>query len=91
MPACASLDLANLTGELFSQGIALPVSPCVDLPPGAGLRLAIRRSLRVGARAGIPVEDLGVRADHMRPVTRRDLLDANADLLAFTESLLMGG
>ncbi len=135
-----SLDLANLTGELFSQGIALtdegfangfgraysgpvavladalcysacdfagganvwqhaylrdvwrarPDSPFVDLPPGAGLRLAIRRSLRVGARAGIPVEDLGVRADHVRPLTRRDLLDANADHLAFTESLLTG-
>jgi len=67
-----------------------PDSPFVELPAGAGLRLAMRRSLRVGARAGIPVEGLGVRADHVRPLTRADLLKGNTDLLAFAESVLAG-
>ena len=83
---------ANVWQHAYLRDVwrARPDSPFVDLPPGAGLRLAIRRSLRVGARAGIPVEGLGARADHVRPLTRRDLLDADADLLAFTESVLAG-
>jgi C-terminal processing protease CtpA/Prc len=37
-----------------------PDSPDRELPKGANMRVAIRRSLRVGAQAGVPVEDLGV-------------------------------
>ena len=65
-------------------------SPFVRLPEGADLRVAMRRSLRVGARAGLPVEGLGASADYVRSLTRRDLLEGNADLLAYAESLIVG-
>lgn len=35
--------------------------PLRPLPAGAGMRVSLRRTLRVGASAGQPVEDLGVR------------------------------
>ena len=62
----------------FSDGDGSPYRP---LPAGAGMRVAIRRSLRVGPSAGTPVEDLGVRADKVHQLTRRDVLAGNADLL----------
>jgi hypothetical protein len=46
------------------------------------MRVAIRRTLRVGAAAGTPVEDLGVRPDVRHLMTRRDLEEDNVDLLA---------
>lgn len=56
-------------------------SPYRSLPAGAGMRVSIRRSLRVGQMAGTPVEDLGVSADVPHRLTRRDVLDGNKDLL----------
>ncbi|MGA9598420.1 MAG: amidohydrolase family protein, partial [Acidimicrobiia bacterium] len=35
-------------------------NPLAPLPHGAGMRVAVRRTLRVGAQSGTPVEDLGV-------------------------------
>jgi hypothetical protein len=58
------------------------------LPNGAGLRVAIRRTLRVGRRAGSPVEDLGVFRDVRHHMTRNDLLQGNIDLIAKAASLL---
>jgi hypothetical protein len=52
------------------------------LPKDASMRVAIRRTARVGKRAGDPVEDLGVVPDLMHRMTRRDLLEQNADLIA---------
>jgi len=40
-----------------------PPSPFQTLPNEAGMSVAIRRSLRVGPRAGTEVEDLGVTPD----------------------------
>jgi len=65
-----------------------PPSPFQDLPNGAGMRVAIRRSLRVGARAGTEVEDLGVTPDVFHKVTRDDLLNANVDLLEAAAAIL---
>jgi hypothetical protein len=48
----------------------------------------LRRCLRVGKRFGQPVEDLGVVPDQRHELTRRDLLEDNADLMEFTGSLL---
>jgi hypothetical protein len=62
--------------------------PLQPLPGGANFRVALRRSLRVGARAGQPVEDLGVVPDELHDVTRRDLLEDNADLVAHAGRLL---
>ncbi|MFD7446622.1 S41 family peptidase [Streptomyces sp. NPDC059909] len=56
-------------------------TPYVPLPKGAGMRVSIRRTLRVGAQSGAPVEDLGITPDERHQMTRRDLIEDNADLL----------
>ena len=48
---------------------------------GANMRVAIRRTLRVGGLAGTPVEDLGVRARRPAPDDQDDVLGGNKDLL----------
>lgn len=67
-----------------------PGSPYVPLPKQADMRVSIRRTLRVGALAGTPVEDLGVRPDVRHELTRRDVLEGNADLLDAAGALLSG-
>jgi hypothetical protein len=63
-------------------------SPYRDLPGGVDMRVAIRRTLRVGATAGTPVEDLGVLPDERHWMTRQDVEGDNEDLLARAVSLL---
>ncbi|QYC42457.1 Peptidase family S41 [Nonomuraea coxensis DSM 45129] len=63
-------------------------SPYRELPGGANMRVAIRRTLRVHDRAGTPVEDLGVVPDERHRMTRRDVLGGNADLLEHAGRLL---
>jgi hypothetical protein len=65
-----------------------PGTPYKQLPKGAGMRVAIRRTLRVGRIAGTPVEDLGVVPDEVHGMTKADLLNANSDLLARAGELL---
>ncbi|MET7281463.1 S41 family peptidase [Kribbella sp. NPDC005582] len=65
-----------------------PTSPYEALPNGANLRVAIRRTLRVGELAGTPVEDLGIQPSELHRMTRADLLDGNVDLLARAGALL---
>lgn len=60
------------------------------LPSGADLRLAIRRTLRVGERSGTELEDLGVQAAVRHWTTRDDVLAGNIDLLAKAAELLSG-
>lgn len=62
--------------------------PLAALPGRADFRVALRRCLRVGDRSGQPVEDLGVVPDLRHDLTRRDLLEDNADLMEFAGSLL---
>lgn len=59
-----------------------------SLPRGAGMRVAIRRSLRVGKRAGTPVEDLGVIPNERHYMTREDILNSNVDLINKAGSML---
>ena len=59
-----------------------------SLPNGAGMRVAIRRTLRVGRRAGTPVEDLGVVPDERHYMTREDILNSNVDLINKAGSML---
>ncbi len=61
------------------------------LPRGTQMRVSLRRCLRVGARMGQPVEDLGVVPDRIHELTRRDLMEENADLMAAAGSLLAEG
>ncbi|HEU5471917.1 MAG TPA: S41 family peptidase [Actinophytocola sp.] len=65
--------------------------PLRALPGGAEFRVALRRSLRVGTRFGQPVEDLGVVPDIRYRLTRRDLLERNADLMAKAGEILSAG
>ena len=59
------------------------------LPKGAGMRVAVRRSLRVGLQAGRPLEDLGIVPDHRHYITRNDLLRRNSDLIKRAARMLM--
>ena len=60
------------------------------LPKQASMRVAIRRTTRVGKRAGDPLEDLGVVSDRIHRMTRRDLLERNVDLIADVAQVLAG-
>lgn len=66
--------------------------PFKALPGGAMLRVALRRSLRVGTTwGGQPVEDLGVMPDVRHDMTARDLLEGNADLMDAAGAVLAEG
>ncbi len=60
------------------------------LPKGVSFRSAIRRSTRVGAKAGVPLEDLGVQPDATHLMTRRDILEGNVDLINSAAQMLRG-
>jgi hypothetical protein len=63
-------------------------SPYRDLPSAVDMRVAIRRTLRVGAAAGTPVEDLGVVPNERHWMTRQDIEHDNIDLITHAASLL---
>ena len=67
----------------------LEVSPFRSLPRNAGIRVAIRRTMRSGPNAGTPLEDLGVKPNDVHNMTRDDLLAGNADLLNRAGEILM--
>jgi hypothetical protein len=54
------------------------------------MRVSVRRTIRVGAQAGMPVEDLGVEPDHRHYMSKRDLMESNADLIDHAAKLLVG-
>ena len=58
------------------------------LPHGIDYTIAFRRALRIGDFAGTGIEDVGIPGSMQRPLPRRDLIDDNADLLAFCGQLL---
>jgi C-terminal processing protease CtpA/Prc len=72
------------TYDFFSQ--LRDFSP---LPRGVTFRTAIRRSTRVGARAGVPLEDLGVKSDRIHYMTRNDILNGNVDLINAAGEMLV--
>ncbi len=78
----------KLLRELFD---GVPGSPIETLPKGIEMRVAMRRTLRVGAAAGTPVEDLGVIPDLPYERSRRDLFEGNVDLLDFAGQALSQG
>lgn len=59
------------------------------LPKGTSFRTAIRRSTRVRAKAGVPLEDLGVTPDAVHRMTRRDVVEGNVDLIEAAARLLV--
>ena len=68
--------------ELLRQVLPGPKSPFSALPKGASFRVAIRRVIRSGTHRGVPLEDLGVQLDDTHRMTKNDLLNSNADLIA---------
>jgi hypothetical protein len=54
----------------------------------ASLRFAVRRVTRVGQNSGVLLEDLGVKVDQIHKMTRRDLLQRNADLIEHAGKIL---
>jgi hypothetical protein len=52
------------------------------------MRVAIRRSLRVGDKAGTPLEDLGVVPSQRYDLTRDDVLHGNVGLLNYAGEIL---
>ncbi len=71
--------------ELLHQVLPGTFSP---LPQGTSFRVAIRRVIRAGTHRGVPLEDLGVAPDAMHQMTKNDLLNDNADLIAQAGQLL---
>jgi len=65
-----------------------PNAPLKSLPRGAGMRVAIRRTLRVGEEAGTEMEDLGITPDEVHLMTKDDVLKGNPDLLAHAAAML---
>jgi C-terminal processing protease CtpA/Prc len=61
-----------------------------NLPSNSNMRVAIRRNVRVGDRAGTPVEDLGIIPDILYDMSRRDLLEENVDLIKKASEILAG-
>ena len=52
------------------------------LPGGADLRIAVRRTLRVGPNAGEVIEDFGIEPDQIHLMTENDIEGKNEDLIA---------
>jgi hypothetical protein len=52
------------------------------------MRVAIRRTSRVGERSGDPLEDLGAVPDVIHHLTKNDLHNDNEDLIARAASML---
>ena len=75
----------QLSGVL--SGEETPLRP---LPKRARMRVALRRTSRVGGRSGDPLEDLGVVPDEIHHTTRNDLLNDDEDLIEHAANILAG-
>jgi cytosine/adenosine deaminase-related metal-dependent hydrolase len=69
------------TQFLFRELLPARGNPLKELPRGASFRVAVRRTTRVGLHASELLEDLGVEADTVHPITEADLLEDNRDLI----------
>lgn len=59
------------------------------LPRGASMRVAIRRCFRVGANAGKPIEDFGVKPDEVYvPITADDVLGGCPGMIRHAVAML---
>jgi Peptidase family S41 len=60
----------------------------LQMPSNIDIDISIRRSIRVGPNAGLPLEGLGVFADLLYYLTRDDVMGDNADLINFAGKVL---
>lgn len=58
------------------------------LPKGVDMCVAVRRSSRVGANAGVLLEEFGVEPDRVHHMTREDILGQNDALVAEAASII---
>lgn len=79
---------ANVWPHDFLVKILPDVPAIKPLPGGAKLRVAARRCVRTGSFDGLPIEELGVRADKLHRITEADVLDDNRDLKAAAIALI---
>jgi len=79
---------ANVWTQENLQQLSGPGSGFAALPQDGELRVAVRRSLRVGPRDGVILEERGVTPDEEYRLTRADLLHADRDLLAHAGRIL---
>ena len=63
-------------------------SPYKPLAHGADIRVAIRRTIRVGENEGDIIEDLGIIPDTIHRMTRKDVMQNNADLMVSAINLI---
>lgn len=84
----ANVWTLDLIREFFQSGQKPP--PISALPKGASMRVAIRRTLRIGDEAGTELEDLGVKPDVRHPLTRDDMLNSSRDLIEHAARLIAG-
>jgi hypothetical protein len=70
------------------QALAGTANELDSLPDGIDYTISFRRAVRAGDFAGTGIEDVGIPGGLHRPLTRRDLVDDNADLVAFCGKLL---
>ena len=93
--ACTGAGGANvwpftvLQRALAKSGAKAGADEAPGLPQSAELRVALRRSLRVGRHAGLELEERGVVPDVLHDLTRRDLLEGDPDLIAHAARPLM--
>lgn len=69
------------THDVLQEVFGEDNSPVKPLPKGASFRVAIRRTTRVGSRASVPIEDLGIVPEKIHPLTKNDVLNNDIDLI----------
>jgi hypothetical protein len=74
--------------QLQQAAMAAGDNSLIVMPAGVDMNLALRRSARVGVNDEIPVEGIGILADHFYRVTRRDVMGRNEDLIYFAGYVL---
>jgi len=75
-------------GQIRNFFAGAGTQPLDQLPKGASMRVAIRRTIRVGDEAGTELEDLGVTPDQEHQLTRDDILGDLPDLLKRAAEIL---
>lgn len=68
-------------------GASVAYTSLEQLPKGANFNFAVRRILRKNDE---PIEDLGIAPDVFHKITRKDLLEGNADLIGKALGILRG-
>jgi hypothetical protein len=74
--------------QLLQFATAAGVTELSAMPRDCDMNMAIRRSERVGANDGIPLEGLGVSADLSYRLTPRDITGKNGDLVTYASYVL---